>query len=72
MLMLMFVPSGDSQWLQNKVLNTAGSFLRCMLARDLYMAYKLLYNYITKLYRQHKITKLEMFATSDKVKPNTV
>jgi hypothetical protein len=65
------------QRLQNKVLRTTGNFPRCTPVRDLHMAFKLpyIYDHITKLCRQQaeviQIMRMKMFATLDKVNPDT-
>jgi hypothetical protein len=63
------------QRLQNKILRTTGNFPRHTPVRDLHMAFKLqyLHDYITKLCKQksYKTTKMQMFTTLDKAKPDT-
>jgi hypothetical protein len=63
-------------WLQNKVLRTIGNLPRRIPIRDLHMDLKLpyIYDYVTKLCMQqksYKIMKMQMFATLDKVSPDT-
>jgi hypothetical protein len=65
------------QHLQNKVLCINGNFQRCTTVCDLHTAFypSYVYNYITKLCRQqaeviYKIMRMNMFAASDKAKPD--
>jgi hypothetical protein len=65
------------QCLQNKVLRTINKFPSCTPARELHMAFQVPYicDYITKSCKQQaeaiKNKKVQMFATSEIVKPDT-
>jgi hypothetical protein len=61
----------------NKALRTIGKFPRCASASELQMAFQVpyIYEYILKLCRQQaeviKIMKMQMFAISERAKPDT-
>jgi hypothetical protein len=62
---------------QNKVLRTTGKFSRRTPVRNLHMAFQVsyIYDHIKKCagnkQRSYKITKMQMFSTSKKEKPDT-